>query len=218
MSKKQIQTISRDSDSFDNPTIILFHGYGADCNDLSVLPDYMPAAKHFNWVFPNGVLEVPIGMGWTGRAWWPVDFNRLHEDMAEFTPPTMQQVSELCFQMIQKLNLPWNKIILGGFSQGSMLATNLYLNAPETPRGLVILSGSLLNKNQWQPLVAARTGESFFQSHGETDQILPIRGAQKLETFLTQNGMKGRLIRFAGGHEIPDQVLSKLNDYLLERK
>lgn len=218
MAKNQIQFISTDSDSIDNPYVILFHGYGADCNDLAVLPDYMPAARHFNWIFPNGILEVPIGMGWTGRAWWPVDFNRLHEDMAEFTPANLNQVADLCFSMIEKLNIPWSNIILGGFSQGSMLATHLYLNAPKIPRGLVILSGSLINKNEWKPLLEKRAGESFFQSHGEEDQILPIRGASKLETFLTQNGMKGRLVRFAGGHEIPDLVLTKLNDYLTSKK
>ena len=95
-----------------------------------------------------------------------------------------------------------------------MLATDLYLRAPETPKGLVIMSGTLVNQDEWKPLVSKRAGEKFFQSHGEMDQVLAYKNAQKLETMLTQNGMKGSLMGFRGGHEIPQQVLTKIGQYI----
>lgn len=204
------------------PWILFFHGYGADCNDLFSLGELIPTKKTYNWLFPNGFLEVPIGPGWTGRAWWPVDMNEIqeaasrgeHRDFSNLTPPGMPKAYDVAMEMIRQLKVPWNKIILGGFSQGAMLATELYLRAPETPAGLVIMSGTLLHQENWKPLISQRAGQKFFQSHGTQDPVLGFKQAQKLETLLTQNGMKGSLLAFRGGHEIPGPVLTKISEYI----
>ena len=57
----------------DAPWVVMFHGYGADAFDLASLADVIPAKKPLNYLFPQGPLEVPIGPGWTGRAWWPIN-------------------------------------------------------------------------------------------------------------------------------------------------
>lgn len=182
----------------------------------------MPTKKTFNWLFPNGPLEVPIGPAWTGRAWWTIDMLAIQRaaergetrDMSQEVPAGLGKAYDMTMEMIRQLKVPWNKIVLGGFSQGAMLATELYLRAPETPQGLVIMSGTLINQEEWKKHLPARAGQRFFQSHGEMDQILGFKQAQKLETLLTQNGMKGSLMGFRGGHEIPAPVLRKIGEYL----
>jgi phospholipase/carboxylesterase len=219
LGKIHCQEINHNDDA---PWVILFHGFGADCKDLYSLGELVPTQKKVNWLFPNGFLEVPIGPAWTGRAWWPVDMLALqratekgeHRDFSDETPPGLPKAFDLTMEMIRQMKVPWNKIILGGFSQGAMLATELYLRAPEKPAGLAILSGTLLRQEEWKKLIPARSGERFFQSHGTLDPVLGIKQAQKLETLLTQNGMKGSLLSFRGGHEIPSQVLTKLGEYL----
>jgi phospholipase/carboxylesterase len=137
-----------------------------------------------------------------------------HRDMSNENPKGLDKARDMAFEMIRQMKVPWNKIVLGGFSQGAMLATELYLRAPETPAGLALLSSTLLCKDEWKKLVPARTGQRFFQSHGEQDTVLGFKQAQNLETLLTQNGMKGSLQSFRGGHEIPPQVMMKLGEYL----
>jgi len=44
--------------------------------------------------------------------------------------------------------------------------------------------------------------------------VLSHTGAQRLETLLTQNGMKGKLLSFNGAHEIPMQAISAASEYL----
>ena len=39
-------------------------------------------------------------------------------DMAEDVPADLAKVRTLAMNMNSQLNVPWNKIILGGFSQG----------------------------------------------------------------------------------------------------
>ena len=219
LGKIHCQEINQDDNA---PWIIFFHGYGADANDLLSLGQMIPTKQKYNWLFPNGNLEVPIGPGWTGRAWWPIDMMAIQRaqetgvprDFSAEIPKGMDKARDMAMEMIRQLRVPWDQIILGGFSQGAMLATDLYLRAPETPRGLVLMSGTLVNQEEWQPLVANRTGQRFFQSHGQMDQVLGFKQAQKLETVLTQNGMKGSLLGFRGGHEIPGQVLQGISQYI----
>lgn len=219
LGKVHCQEINNDDSA---PWVILFHGYGADCHDLFSLGEMIRTKKPHNYLFPNGILEVPIGPGWTGRAWWPVDMLEIqraaeqgtYRDFSQITPPGMDKAYAAASEMIRQLKVPWNKIVLGGFSQGAMLATELYLRAPETPAGLAILSGTLLHQEEWKKLIPARAGQKFFQSHGHMDSVLGFKPAQQLETLLTQNGMKGSLLGFRGGHEIPMPVLMKLSEYL----
>jgi phospholipase/carboxylesterase len=204
------------------PWVIMFHGYGADASDLSTLGDMIPTKTRFNYLFPNAFLEVPIGPGWTGRAWWNIDMARIQKDAAEGIerdtsdeiPKDLPVARAKAMKMIEELGVPWDKIILAGFSQGGMLAVDLALHAPVQPKGLAILSGALVNKVEWKGIVKNREGLPFFQAHGDKDPVIPFRNASRLESLLTSGGLKGSLSRFSGGHEIPPLMIQKLAAYL----
>lgn len=206
----------------DAPWIIFFHGYGADSQDLFSLGQMITSKKPYNWLFPNGILEVPIGPGWTGRAWWPINMMEIqeaanrgeHRDFSRATPQGAEKAIHSSLEMIKQLKVPWDQIILGGFSQGAMLATELFLTAPTAPKGLIILSGTLIDQTRWSELVKNRQGSRFFQSHGMMDPVLGHKQAQQLETVLTQNGMQGRLESFKGGHEIPQAIMQKMESFI----
>lgn len=205
-------------------TFILFHGYGADAYDLQSLSEVIQTPLPTHFIFPQGVMEVPIGPGWTGRAWWPIDMAAIEaaamrgetRDISIERAKGIEELRPKIFAAIESLKTPWNQIILGGFSQGAMLATDIFLNAPESPRALVCFSGALVNKSEWQTLVKNRAGAPFFLSHGKSDAILGYRGSSQLETFLINGGLKGKLFTFEGTHEIPMSAIQKANEFLRE--
>jgi phospholipase/carboxylesterase len=204
-----------------NEWIILFHGFGADAYDLQSLSEVLrPANPQTNWLFPQGPLQVPIGPGWMGRAWWNIDLEDLQRRQQQGETEFRGKADGLIAirpevkKMIGELKVDWSKIVLGGFSQGAMLATDIFLNAPVTPKGLMIFSGALLNKDEWKTLLSKRQGAHYFLSHGTNDTVLPHKTAQQLESFLNSGGLKGRLVSFNGGHEIPPEVIIAANDYL----
>lgn len=135
-------------------------------------------------------------------------------DLSGEKPEGLEKIRPRVFEMIQKLNVPWNRIILGGFSQGSMLATDIFLRAPEAPKGLLIFSGALLNKAETKEVAKNRAGSKFFMCHGDQDMVLGHRGAAQLETLLINAGLKGSLLTFKGAHEIPMIAIQKANEYL----
>ena len=200
------------------PTIVLFHGYGADMNDLVSLAGAIQAPKNSNWYFPNGHLSVPLGGHSEGRAWFPIPLAELQAgtnlDLSERIPPGMKKSRENARAFVEKLGISPSRLVLGGFSQGAMLATDLMLHMSEPPAGLALLSGTLVNKTEWEELAKAHSGFQFFQAHGVRDQILSFEAAQKLEQLFKRSGWLGTLQRFEGGHEIPSEVLIQLGSYL----
>jgi phospholipase/carboxylesterase len=203
--------------------VFLFHGFGADASDLKNLSEVLsPETKKINWVFPNGIFSVPIGPMMTGRAWWPLTLSQLPTDWSVYSPPELTELIPAIWKMIDSFKIPRNKLILGGFSQGSMLATEIYLSAPEIPAGLISFSGALIRKNEWtQSLLkkqkqAESSGQilKVFFSHGEMDQVLPSSGTQKLVQMFKTYGFQCDVSSFRGGHEIPLAAITKASAYL----
>ncbi|TGN19594.1 alpha/beta hydrolase [Leptospira idonii] len=206
----------------DAPTIVLFHGYGASAFDLFPIHDVLVTDQKFNWIFPHGHLQVPIMPGYTGRAWFPIDMVALQEairnndfrNFANRDPEGLDVAREASLLMLQALGVPWDQLILGGFSQGAMLSTDITLRNEKTPKGQIILSGSLVNEALWSTLAPQKSNLRFFQSHGEQDPILGYANAKKLEKLLRDSGLLGEFIGFPGGHEIPHIVLQGMSRYL----
>ena len=198
------------------PAVVLFHGYGADAADLAPLASALPLRLRPTWVFPEGPLSLGPA-GWPGaRAWFPIDEQSL--ERAQFTgkpmdlakggagaPEHFLQASRLAGQALEALAIPWDRLILGGFSQGAMMATGL---------GLAILSGALIGSAHWEPLAASRAGLRFFQCHGGDDPLLSFNNAKALEAFLKNAGLKGELLAFEGGHGIPPEAAEGLARFI----
>ncbi len=205
---------------FENPDgkwVLLFHGFGADASDLAGLKEAFLFSKPCNWLFPNGPLTVPIGPGHSGRAWWNIRLSDLPQDWTLARPDGMDQAVTQVFKMISSMKFQWKDLIIGGFSQGAMLATEVYLKAPEMPAGLICLSGTLLSEKYWTELASNRKGATIFMSHGEVDQVLPHKGSILLQKFFEKNEIKTQFASFRGAHEIPQAVLTKMSSYIKDR-
>lgn len=218
--KKNVEGLEH-FESENAPWLILIHGYGADAPDLFSLKDYFQFSKPINWFCPRAPLQVPIGPGWTGRAWWKIDMREIElaaqtgqeRNLSETRPPNLDELRTKLMEAIELCGGPKN-VIIGGFSQGAMLASDIFLSSPEPFKGLVLLSGSLINKTELKSLAAKKSGADFFQSHGKSDQVLSINGAHRLYNFLNEAGMKGELVQFTGGHEIPQEVILRAQKYI----
>jgi phospholipase/carboxylesterase len=204
------------------PCVVFFHGYGADATDLVPLANVISTPPGTRWLFPNGTLQIPLGPHFYGRAWFPIDIEALerarmegtHRDLSGHTPPGMKKLREQFNEMLAALKIPISQVVLGGFSQGAMLATYLAVTAGESPKGLIIMSGNLVDEPILKEKARNRAGLSFYQSHGEHDDLLGIDGARRLEKILNEAGLSGKLQSFSGGHEIPQEVIHGINNYL----
>ena len=205
--------------------VVLLHGYGAPGDDLVVLSDYLDVPPGTRFLFPEAPISIPLGYG-DARGWWIIDMARIQadraagriRDMSSEIPRGLiearQKVAGLLDELPRKLNADPKQTILGGFSQGAMLTCDVLLRSDRPYAGLIQLSGTLLAKQEWSPLLRKRKGLPVFQSHGTHDEILPYVMAERLRDEFTHAGLKVEWQPFRGGHEIPEPVLKKLGLFI----
>ena len=199
-------------------TVVCLHGYGADMRDLAPLASEILARRPLRWYFP----DAPEALDWGGRAWFPIDAAAFEEaqrtgrprDLSGGEPDGMADARAELSGFLKELGVPWERLVLMGFSQGAMMAVDAALRAPRAPAGTAILSGTLLDRAALASLAPRLRGARFFQSHGSADPILGFAQALALETELKAAGWDGSLRRFEGGHGIPPELLPELGAWL----
>jgi phospholipase/carboxylesterase len=228
----QVRVVEHESSPAPELIAIFCHGFGAPGEDLVPLAGDLvrrqPELAHrVRFLFPAAPIDLAEYGIPGGRAWWPLDmlqlqaaiesgkFRDLRNESPELLPAAREKLTALISDQLESTGLPTSKILLGGFSQGSMLATDVTLRLDEAPAGLVIWSGTLLCEDQWRALAPRRAGLQVVQSHGYEDPLLPFEAACWLRELLEQSGLQVDFLPFHGFHQIPDKGLQAAADLML---
>ncbi|MEQ8638089.1 alpha/beta hydrolase [Gimesia maris] len=210
---------------------IISHGFGAPGDDLvplgpEILRNQPQISERVQFIFPAAPLSL-LEMGMPGgRAWWMLDVAELNaaiasgtiRDQRDKTPDGLieagQQLQEFVLAVQQESGLPFSRIVLAGFSQGSMVSTEIAFQLPQPPAALVIWSGTLLCEQRWGSLADQSPRFPVQQSHGTQDPILPYAGAIWLKEMLEQHDFTVDFSEFVGPHTIPDVAIDKFRKLL----
>ena len=111
-----------------------------------------------------------------------------------------------------------DRLIIGGFSQGSMLATEVFVSSLEPFAGLVVLSGTRLGGDMWQQGLS-RHGANLHAlvTHGRRDPLLPFARAEALRDMMKTAGADVTWVPHGGAHEIPAVCLDALGAFARAR-
>lgn len=205
----------------DGPAVVLMHGFGAPGDDLVPLARVIDVPRATRFVFPEAPMSVP-GFA-AGRAWWMIDPRKLDRiargetaDMSREVPPGLDEARAHIVALLDEMeaSLRPSKLVLGGFSQGAMLACDVALRTDRALAGLVMLSGTFVARDEWTPLMPARRGLPAFLSHGTADPLLPYALTEQLRDALRDAGLAVTWSSFRGAHEIPPGVLEGVGAFL----
>lgn len=92
-----------------------------------------------------------------------------------------------------------------------MLATSVALRTDVELAGLALLSSTGVEDG---PPAVDRASLPVFQSHGESDPLLPFHRAELLRDSLSKYGMRVTWCAFGGGHEVSNEVVRQLGSWL----
>jgi phospholipase/carboxylesterase len=128
--------------------LVLFHGRGADEYDLLPLLDALDPQRRFDGYCPRGPLALPPG----GAHWYMVP------RVGYPDPRTFAQGFAAAAEFVDAL--PHETVVLGGFSQGAVMALSVGLGAGRPrPAGVIGFSGFLpevegwtLGEGPWPPI------------------------------------------------------------------
>jgi len=204
------------------PTLVLLHGFGSSAER------WEPFTKTIRWppggrfVFPQGPDTIARTDGAPdGRAWWPLDLlshippGQSLPDLSAARPAGLKVAASLVEDLIETLQRdPGGPIVLGGYSQGAMVASEVAFRSDVELRALVLLSGTPVDEASWERHFDRRRGTPVFLSHGRADQTLPFAAAERFRSKLEAAGVKVTWCPFDGGHEMPATVVIALNRFI----
>jgi phospholipase/carboxylesterase len=209
----------------DGPLVVLLHGFGAPGDDLVPFGSAVRAPAGTRFLFPAAPVRM-VEPSFEGRAWWMIDFARREqllagkdlETLADETPEGLAEARAALVALLDEaaatLGAPPERTVLGGFSQGAMLALDTALRDRRPLAGLVLLSPTLIAAVAWGDLAPARAGLPVFLSHGRRDPLLPFFMTERVRELLKGAGVAVTWVPFDGGHEVPAVAVTGMSDFL----
>jgi phospholipase/carboxylesterase len=180
--------------------LVLLHGRGADERDLYDLLDLIDPERRLVGLTPGGPLFLPPG----GRHWYVVP------RVGYPDPDTFQASFALLEREIPRLTgVPWERTVLGGFSQGTVMAYALGLGAGRpTPAGIVAMSGFIPTVEGWTADLD-RPGLPVWIAHGERDPVISVQFARSARDALTAGGADVTYHEHPGAHHVDPRALAE---------
>ena len=179
--------------------LVLMHGVGSNEDDLFGLADFVPAPFHVL------SLRAPFVLGPGSYAWF--EFS-IESDGSRRIDATQEARSrEAVVRTVQaacaQLGVPPERVVLGGFSQGGIMALSLLRTQPAMLRAAMVMHSRLLPEVDGlaaQP--EALQGKALWVSHGQQDGVIPLASGRAVRDWAAAHPLALRYLEFPGAHEI----------------
>jgi phospholipase/carboxylesterase len=185
--------------------LVLLHGRGADENDLFGLLDLLDPRRRLVGLTPGGPLFLPPG----GRHWYVVP------RVGYPDPDTFLASYELLSRDVPDLTgVPWERTVVGGFSQGTVMAYALGLGSGRpTPAGIVAMSGFIPTLEGWSADVD-RPGLPVWIAHGRRDPVIGVEFGRAARDALSRAPVDLTYHEHEGAHQVDPRLLADLPDWV----
>ncbi|MBN1607976.1 MAG: phospholipase [Polyangiaceae bacterium] len=210
--------------------VVLLHGFGAPGDDLVALSHGLAVPPGTVFAFPEAPVSLagvlPAMLLREARAWWLLDLDSQEaalragrfEVLTASNPPGLETARNAVVSMLDELQrsheVSPERIVLGGFSQGAIVACDVALHDTRPLAGLVLMSGTLMAQDAWVAGMPSRIGLRVLQSHGSDDTLMPPALSERLRDLFVAAGLSVDWVPFRGGHSVPQAVLTRLEAFL----
>lgn len=199
-------------------SVIWMHGLGADGNDfVPVVPELqLGDLGPVRFLFPHAPIQpVTINNGMSMRAWYDIYMADLVRREDETGLRASQQAIEALISREKARNIPAERIVLAGFSQGCAMALQTGLRHPEKLAGIIGLSGYL-------PLAAATQSERhpanqdtpIFLAHGTMDPVVAFERSQATLEALQTMGYQVTFKTYPMPHSVCLEEIQDIASFL----
>ena len=187
--------------------LVLFHGRGADEHDLFPLLDLLDPERRLLGATARGPLSLPPG----GAHWYIV--RRVGFPDRETFESTYAQASAWLDDLLARHEIPHERAVLGGFSQGGVMSYALGLGAGRPrPAGIMALSSFIPTVDGFELDDAA--GLPVAIGHGTYDPVIGVEFGRAARDRLTAAGADVTYRESPMPHAIAPGFLRELPDWV----
>ena len=208
-----LSAVERDPQGPVRSSVVWLHGLGADGHDFAaIVPELqLPDELGVRFVLPHAPsMPVTLNGGMVMPAWYDiseVDLQRRHDEVG--VRRSAAQVAALMAREHER-GVPWNRIVLAGFSQGGAVALFQGLRNPERLAAVIALSTYMVVVESLDDeATAANQGLPIFQAHGSMDPMVPIERGAAARDELERRGYQVEFHSYPIAHSVNmDEVLA----------
>ncbi len=184
--------------------LVLAHGRGADENDLAPLADALDPGRRLAAYLPRGPLSLPPG----GEHWYVV--RRVGFPDPETFWPSYERLSAWVDAVVADANVPPDRLVLAGFSQGAVMsyALGLAVGRPR-PGAVLAFSGFIPEVEGLELDLESRAGLPVSITHGTLDPMIGVELGQSARERLGAAGLDVRYREEPVGHTITAAALAQ---------
>ena len=175
--------------------VVLLHGYGSSGNDLiGLAPFFAQIVPESVFYSPNAPESWEGGMSgayqWFGLSDFDPDLVRrdpkrmgaTFNGMIEGARKAAPALNDYLDQILDHHNLEARRMVLLGFSQGTMMALHVGLRRKEQLAGILGFSGALVGTNLLNKELKTKPPVTLI--HGEDDPVVPVQAMTEVKTAL----------------------------------
>jgi phospholipase/carboxylesterase len=202
---------SRPAEGEPQGALVLMHGRGASEHDLEPLVDELDPERRLSACLPRGPLSLPPG----GAHWYVL------REIGAPDPDTFQaafdRLSAWVDATLEAAGVGSGRLFLGGFSQGSVMAYSLALEASRPrPAALLAFSGFIPSVPGFEFDLESRRGMPVSITHGTLDGMIPVEFGREARDRLSAGGLDVRYSEEPVGHGITSTALAQAKAVLDE--
>jgi len=163
-------------------TIIWLHGLGADGNDfVPLVPELrLPESLAIKFIFPHAPIRpITLNNGYEMRAWYDMlSLDRNNTTTEDDVLNSVAWINDFINQEIEN-DVPSDKILLAGFSQGGVIALHAGIRYPKKLAGIMALSTYIpFDENLLSQASPQQKSLPIFAAHGTRDPVIPVASWQ----------------------------------------
>jgi len=196
-----------------NNVVVLFHGYGGDGKDISMLTlNWKRHMPNTIFICPNGHETCPINP--SGYQW----FDLTKDDPKYILNESLkaeEKINKFLDEIKEEYKIENKKICLSGFSQGCMMSINVGLTAENSFGSIVGFSGKIINAEDLK--ARKKNNTNVLLIHGDQDDIVSPTYLLEAKDFLLREkvNVETHLIKNCA-HHIPIEASSIALNYILK--
>jgi phospholipase/carboxylesterase len=190
------------------PLVMIMHGRGADSYDLADIAPMIDGPDGYRFVFPNAPNKWETAPGMTFGFTW---FEGLPPEPKSLAA-SRRLVQEFLDAAVRHFPTPAGKVILGGFSQGALMALDAGLRTSQPIAGIVAMSGALYEQDL--PDLTNRKGQRVLIVHGTMDEMINVNMARRARRVLEQHGLDPEYREFPMGHQVTAESMVVVGEFI----
>jgi phospholipase/carboxylesterase len=198
--------------------VIWLHGLGADGNDFAgLVPELdLDGCPPIRFVFPHAPsIPVTLNGGYVMPAWYDIlGVNLVDRQDAAGIQKSERAIIALIENEVAR-GIPYDHIVLAGFSQGCAMALHTGLRLPHRLAGIMALSGYLPLADRFvTERMQANAHTPVFMAHGTMDPVVVLQRGENSRDALAAMGHPVQWHTYPMPHAVHPQEIADIGLFL----